>query len=179
MYSQIPNLQILIDDIWDRYYKQLKLGEEISIYCDADMADEIIDALLDEMNDSEILDEDCLDLLDMGSQHVLVSIDAEGVINIQEAFDDIGEITMPKKGYCYLSDTISFAAINKLYQHCENIIVFGIDNNKNYLEIKDDDGNIHGFWVEGINPDGSVYKKHVFSSDALDKAQLEILYEIL
>ena len=168
----------------------MKATDWISIYCDADTADIIIGYLLDEIEGSSLCDDADIDLLDLDSYFVLVTLDSDGEIYIEDAYNEDGEIMDPC-GLCYVLEDIPFKDLNMIIECADETIVFGITNNcdefpmcddkidEEYIEYKDSDGKVHGFMIEGVTSKGTHYNRSVYSSDPLCEKQMETLLEIL
>ncbi len=190
-YVEIPCIQVIAEDIWSRYNMQMKSTDYINVYCDADMADVLVDYLLDEIEGSTLLDDSDLDLLDSGSNLVLVTLYGDGDIYIDSAYDE-DEIADPS-GVCYVCEDVPFKDLKYICEGADETIVFGLTKdcgecpynvdvspvNEKYTEYKDSAGKVHGFFIEGTTPGGMTYSRHVYSSDPLDPEQIEILQEIL
>ena len=169
----------------------MKSTDYINVYCDADMADVLVDYLLDEIEGSTLLDDSDLDLLDSGSNLVLVTLYGDGDIYIDSAYDE-DEIADPS-GVCYVCEDVPFKDLKYICEGADETIVFGLTKdcgecpynvdvspvNEKYTEYKDSAGKVHGFFIEGTTPGGMTYSRHVYSSDPLDPEQIEILQEIL
>lgn len=145
----LDSIEKLTSDIEDEF-ASLRRYQYLIIYSPAFLAREIIGEILDDEDDAWVNEESHFELLHDDDNEVLVTLAYDGMIFIEEARSDKGELKISDfSALTYVYDGFSKRDVDCLTSEGESVLVFGFD---------DDDEE---YTVDGIKTTKEEFDKYV------------------
>ena len=196
----LDSIEKLTYDIEDEF-ASLRRYQYLAIYSPAFLAREIIGEILDDEDDTWVNEDAHFELLHDDDNEVLITLAYDGMIFIEEARSDKGELKISDfSALTYVYDGFSKRDVDRLTSEGESVLVFGFDdgvldedefecdgecddcqyadNNKNeslnedICECDDNDDDVHGFTVSKSDEHG--YSSYSFyTSEVITKNDIK------
>lgn len=149
----LDSIEKLTSDIEDEF-SSLRRYQYLIIYSPAFLAREIIGEILDDEDDTWVNEDAHFELLHDDDNEVLVTLAYDGMIFIEEARSDKGELKISDfSALTYVYDGFSKRDVDCLTSEGESVLVFGFDDG-----VLDEDD---GYEINGVKTTKEVFDKYV------------------
>ena len=149
----LDDIAKLTDDI-ESEYDLLRRYDCLIIYSPAFLAREIIGEILDDEDDTWVNEDAHFELLHDDDNEVLVTLAYDGMIFIEEARGDNGQLKISDfSALTYVYDGFSKRDVDCLTSEGESVLVFGFDDG-----VLDEDD---GYEINGVHTTKEVFDKYV------------------
>ena len=149
----LDSIEKLTSDIEDEF-SSLRRYQYLAIYSPAFLAREIIGEILDDEDDTWVNEDAHFELLHDDDNEVLVTLAYDGMIFIEEARGDNGELKISDFSVLtYIYDGFSKRDVDCLTSEGESVLVFGFDDG-----VLDDED---GYEINGVHTTKEVFDKYV------------------
>ena len=149
----LDSIEKLTYDIEDEYGK-LRRYDSLVLYSPAFLAREIIGKILDDEDDVWVSEDAHLELLPDDDSEVLITLAYDGMLFIEEARGDNGELKISDfSALTYVYDGFSKRDVDCLTSEGESVLVFGFDDG-----VLDDE---YGYEINGVHTTKEVFDKYV------------------
>ena len=149
----LDSIEKLTSDIEDEF-SSLRRYQYLLIYSPAFLAREIIGEILDDEDDVWVSEDSHFELLHDDDNEVLITLAYDGMIFIEEARGDNGELKISDfSALTYVYDGFSKRDVDCLTSEGESVLVFGFDD-----DVLDDE---YGYEINGVHTTKEVFDKYV------------------
>ena len=149
----LDSIEKLTSDIEDEF-ASLRRYQYLIIYSPAFLAKEIIGEILDDEDDTWVNEDAHFELLHDDENEVLITLAYDGMLFIEEARGDNGELKISDfSALTYVYDGFSKRDVDCLTSEGESVLVFGFDDG-----VLDDE---YGYEINGVHTTKEVFNKYV------------------
>ena len=149
----LDSIEKLTCDIEDEF-ASLRRYQYLAIYSPAFLAREIIGEILDDEDDTWVNEDAHFELLHDDDNEVLITLAYDGMIFIEEARSDKGELKISDfSALTYIYDGFSKRDVDCLTSEGESVLVFGFDDG-----VLDDE---YGYEINGVHTTKEVFDKYL------------------
>ena len=149
----LDSIEKLTSDIEDEF-SSLRRYQYLLIYSPAFLAREIIGEILDDEDDVWVSEDAHFELLHDDDNEVLITLAYDGMIFIEEARSDKGELKISDfSALTYIYDGFSKRDVDCLTSDGDSVLVFGFDDG-----VLDDE---YGYEINGVHTTKEVFDKYV------------------
>ena len=149
----LDSIEKLTYDIEDEF-SSLRRYQYLAIYSPAFLAREIIGEILDDEDDTWVNEDAHFELLHDDENEVLITLAYDGMLFIEEARGDNGELKISDfSALTYVYDGFSKRDVDCLTSEGESVLVFGFDDG-----VLDDE---YGYEINGVHTTKEVFDKYV------------------